>query len=115
MDAARDPGGPDAIARDPSTVAQQHGVATGRCCFCGRLLSTAESRSAGYGPDCADRFGLPWGSTAVADEADEQARAETDQIGRRDQLARDAMLDMLADPIGPEEPYTLHEVHGIRR
>ena len=37
------------------------GKKTSCCCFCGKLLSTAESLTAGYGPICADHFGLPWG------------------------------------------------------
>jgi len=51
----------DAIEADPAKVASQHGVATGRCSFCRRLLSTKESRAVGYGPDCAETHGLPWG------------------------------------------------------
>jgi len=47
---------------NPATVATQHGVATGNCCFCARDLSTKESRSVGYGPICASKFGLPWGT-----------------------------------------------------
>lgn len=31
------------------------------CCFCGRDLDTKESIFAGYGPICADKYGLPWG------------------------------------------------------
>lgn len=62
------------FAADPSAFAAQHGVATGCCMFCGRELETAESRSVGYGPICADRFGLPWGDTTVADEADAAAK-----------------------------------------
>lgn len=50
-----------ALESDPERVASQHGVATGVCCFCSRELSTKESRSVGYGPVCADKFGLPWG------------------------------------------------------
>lgn len=56
-----------ALAANPEAVAKQHGVATGECCFCGRPLSTKESRSAGYGPICAEKFGLDWGSTTIAD------------------------------------------------
>lgn len=49
------------LEADPAVVAQQHGVATGSCCFCNRPLTTKESRSVGYGPICAENFGLPWG------------------------------------------------------
>lgn len=63
------------LAANPLAVAQQHGVATGQCCFCNRPLSTKESRSAGYGPICAEKFGLAWGSTVAADAADTEAKA----------------------------------------
>lgn len=56
-----------ALAADPAAVAGQHGVATGMCSFCGRPLSDARSREVGYGPICADRFGLPWGSREHVD------------------------------------------------
>lgn len=52
----------DSLEVDPAGVATQHGVATGECCFCARELTTKESRSVGYGPVCADKFGLPWGA-----------------------------------------------------
>jgi len=63
-----------ALAADPAKVAGQHGVATGNCSFCNRELTDKRSRSVGYGPICADKFGLPWGDTTVADEADAAAK-----------------------------------------
>ena len=42
-----------------TTVA--HGKATSNCCYCGRLLETKESVTAGYGPVCAKKWSLPWG------------------------------------------------------
>lgn len=58
---------PDIIAalteliEHPLTAAVERGQRMGLCCFCGHLLATKESLSAGYGPVCADRWGLPWG------------------------------------------------------
>lgn len=63
-----------ALAEKPELIAGQHGVATGRCCFCNLELTTKASRSVGYGPVCAEKFGLPWGATDVADEADRAAK-----------------------------------------
>jgi hypothetical protein len=63
------------LAQNPTAVAKQHGVATGECCFCAKALATRESRSVGYGPICAAKFGLPWGDTTVADAEDAAARA----------------------------------------
>jgi len=66
-----------AINDNPAAAAGQHGVAIGRCCFCDIALSTAESRSAGYGPICAQKHGLPWGDSTAADEADKAAQEAT--------------------------------------
>lgn len=46
------------FANNPASVAQEHGGLTGRCCFCNSELSDARSTAAGFGPVCADNFGL---------------------------------------------------------
>lgn len=50
-----------AFAANPAGVAAAYGRQTGACCFCARELTDARSVSVGYGPICADRYGLPWG------------------------------------------------------
>lgn len=50
------------LAANPAAVASEHGRLTGRCCFCNRPLEDERSTAVGYGPVCADHFGLPWGS-----------------------------------------------------
>ena len=57
----------EALAKDPAGVASAFGRRTGSCCFCARALTDARSVSVGYGPICADNFGLPWGE--VIEEA----------------------------------------------
>lgn len=57
------------FAADPASVAAEHGRLTGRCCFCNHALGEGEDRRSvevGYGPVCADHFGLPWGARAAA-------------------------------------------------
>lgn len=49
------------LSEDPAGVAAAYGKKTGSCCFCNRLIETNESLAVGYGPVCADRYGLPWG------------------------------------------------------
>lgn len=49
------------FALDPAGVAAEHGQVTKTCCFCNTPITTAESLKMGYGPVCADNFGLPWG------------------------------------------------------
>lgn len=50
-----------AFAKDPAGQAKAYGQRYAHCCFCRRELSTTESLDAGYGPVCAERYGLPWG------------------------------------------------------
>lgn len=51
----------DGFNADPAGFGAKYGKKTGRCCFCHRHLETDESVFAGYGPVCADKWGLPWG------------------------------------------------------
>jgi hypothetical protein len=51
-----------ALAADPAAVAKAYGVETGACCFCGLELTDKRSVDAGYGPICAEKWGLPWGT-----------------------------------------------------
>lgn len=46
---------------DPGQMAQAHGLTHGWCCFCSLPLSADASVTVGYGPVCADKYGLPWG------------------------------------------------------
>lgn len=48
--------------KDPIKQAKAYGFETGNCCFCGLLLTDERSVTAGYGPVCAERWGLDWGS-----------------------------------------------------
>jgi hypothetical protein len=51
-----------ALADDPAGTASAYGQTTGECCFCGLELTDDRSKEVGYGPSCAKRFGLPWGT-----------------------------------------------------
>jgi hypothetical protein len=53
-----------ALAADPVAFAKAYGKQTGNCCFCGLLLTDQRSVDAGYGPICAEHYGLPWGDRA---------------------------------------------------
>lgn len=52
-----------AVLADPLAATISAGRATGTCCFCARELTDTRSVSVGYGPICADHYGLPWGDT----------------------------------------------------
>jgi hypothetical protein len=49
-----------ALLVDPFASAVARGHASGNCCFCGRELTDARSVHHGYGPVCAENYGLPW-------------------------------------------------------
>lgn len=57
------------FAASPVAFAAAYGKACGSCCFCSKELTTAESLEAGYGPDCAKRYGLPWGKKKAKKKA----------------------------------------------
>lgn len=50
---------------DPAATASAYGLRTSNCCFCARPLTKGESVAVGYGPICAESFGLPWGHETV--------------------------------------------------
>ena len=54
------------FAHNPARVAAEYGRRTGNCCFCNRELTAKDSLTVGYGPICAERFGLPHGQEVAA-------------------------------------------------
>ena len=56
-----------AISDDPANSIAEYGLTTGVCAICGYSLTDARSREVGYGPTCAEHWGLPWGSKTVDD------------------------------------------------
>jgi len=49
------------LAEETVAFVSGYGRKTGRCCFCGLQLTDGRSVVVGYGPICADNYGLPWG------------------------------------------------------
>ena len=57
----------DALSKlqmDPVGTVAEFGKLGGRCCFCNSSLSDLKSTDVGYGPICAQKWGLPWGKKA---------------------------------------------------
>lgn len=50
------------IGENPSKVGKIHGAKWDNCMFCGRGLQTKDSVYYGYGPICAEKWGLEWGA-----------------------------------------------------
>jgi hypothetical protein len=77
------------LAADPTSFARLYGQRTGSCCFCGRELSTNESLHVGYGPVCADKWGLPWGDVpTTVEERAEEVRAHVLSEQDKSEMAR---------------------------
>ena len=76
-------------ASDPLGKAKEYAAATGNCSFCGLELTDPRSVEVGYGPICADKFGLPWGDAPAPQaphfkpEIVEQAQAQQQQLDSR--------------------------------
>lgn len=81
------------IACDPKAAAVKYAARTGSCSFCGRYLETKESVSVGYGPVCAQKFGLPWGEIREFTQADED---EMNRIVREGERAADRLAYAVA-------------------
>lgn len=56
---------------NPPAYAKLYGHKTGNCMYCGRRLDNAQSVNAGYGPICAEKFGLPWGHLNLSGKQNE--------------------------------------------
>lgn len=50
----------EAFMEQPISESSLHGKEYGRCCFCNRELDNEGSIFHGYGPICAEKWGLPW-------------------------------------------------------
>jgi hypothetical protein len=46
------------LGLDPVKVVTESGQLSGRCCFCNSKLTDERSKAVGFGPDCADHYGL---------------------------------------------------------
>lgn len=66
------------FCRAPIDNAAVSGKKYNCCCFCSRELTNASSVHYGYGPICADNWGLPWGDVPekTEEEVVEQLSAE---------------------------------------
>lgn len=51
------------IVTNPIEMCAVKGQKTVHCCFCQIELTSKASLAVGYGPICAEKWGLPWGDT----------------------------------------------------
>lgn len=72
------------VAKNPIEVAKLQGQKYSFCCFCRLELTNKSSLHHGYGPICAEKFGLPWGETDDAKDEEEAARKELAHVQLHD-------------------------------
>lgn len=58
----------DRMASDPIEFMAECSRNMGQCCYCGLPLEDDRSKTVGYGPVCAVKWGLPWGDEVEADQ-----------------------------------------------
>jgi hypothetical protein len=51
------------LEADPPGLMARCSKDMGRCCYCNQPLEDQRSKDAGYGETCAERWGLPWGTS----------------------------------------------------
>lgn len=68
------------VASDPTKVAKLQGQKYTYCCFCGLELTNKSSVYHGYGPICAENWGLTWGETGDIKDEEEAAKKELAQV-----------------------------------
>jgi hypothetical protein len=81
------------LAENPARVAKDYGKLTGNCCFCGKDIGKGkEQRSVlvGFGPDCAEHYGLKGQWLAAAEKA--EAKASVSPLGEWISAAKPAPL-----------------------
>lgn len=63
------------LSADPAGMAKKYAKVSGHCCFCNTPIESDESMAVGYGPICAKKFGLAWG-TKVTMEGTQTGRVK---------------------------------------
>jgi hypothetical protein len=92
------------FSANPARVAKDHGKLTGNCCFCNKVLGLGkEKRSVlvGFGPDCAENYGLKAEWLAAAEKAEVATEvAPTLTVSPDAQVEIDTLAQSLAQCLG---------------
>lgn len=83
----------------------------GKCCRCGRMLTTPESIDSGIGPECASKVGAHWGRAQHAAPATQDPTPATNptQAGDWDNSAEERMAEEERAEARPAKP-TIAEI-----
>jgi len=96
------------IAENPAAAAKAYGALHCRCSFCGKELTDAGSVEVGYGPICADHYGLP--HTAKGSPALKAVRTLTATERQTAQWAADAATEDARQALMPEAEETVYDL-----
>ncbi len=73
------------VAANPVAEAKLCGIKYAHCCFCGLELTAPTSLHHGYGPICADNWGLPWeGPKPLLEQEQERKHVNLVDLGGTD-------------------------------
>lgn len=81
------------LASNPAETAAEYGKLTGNCCFCDLRLTDARSTAVGYGPICADHFGLPWGNDFRAPRDSENVNTACTEVDAHENIPTGQALE----------------------
>lgn len=77
------------FSKNPARVAKEHGRLTGSCCFCNKTLGLGEDKrsvAVGFGPVCADHYGLKKEWLAGAAKAEAAAEVAAIPLSVEDEI-----------------------------
>lgn len=110
-----------AIFENPVYEAIQHGRHHSNCCFCGTTITSKDSLQVGYGPICAEKWGLPWGTETFMEaqniKEEQQGKLSKEEKQTLKLIVRGEVFDT-----GLEIPasfsfsdYTSHVIHSLKK
>lgn len=82
------------FAADPVGYAADYGRHSSNCCFCGTTIESDDSLAVGYGPVCAEKWGLPWGIQPL-EVQDEELEGELAHFYGSTEIYRHSFFKML--------------------
>lgn len=83
------------FAANPVEYAARYGRESGNCCFCNIKITDPRSLNVGYGPVCAENYGLPWGEKAPLECQNQTLESELGQFIGSETLYRHGMFNIL--------------------
>ncbi len=82
------------FAKNPISYVSSFGKLTGNCCFCSLPLTEDRSLEAGYGPICAEKYGLPYPEKKVKSKKKKPKAEEPEKQINTEELAEEISREL---------------------